>query len=828
MTDFPIEEVIPQVKQHLHAHRTLVLQAPPGAGKSTVLPLRLLNESWLQDRKILMLEPRRLAARSVALRLAQQLGEEPGETVGYRIRFESVISPRTRLEVVTEGILTRMLQADNTLDEYGLLIFDEFHERSIHTDLSLALSLQVQRVVREELRLLIMSATIDAASIAERLQAPLVVSSGRQHPVEIRYWSEASDLALPKRVARAIRQIWDETKGDLLVFLPGAGEIQRTHELLSEAGYPAIHPLFGDLPFREQQAAIQPNPNGVRKIVLSTSLAETSLTIEGVGVVVDAGLARVPRFDPRSGLARLETIPVTKDSADQRAGRAGRLGPGICYRLWSAASHQHLLAERKPEILEADLAPLLLELLNWGARDAAELFWMTPPPTGPLQQAMELLTSLEAVDQQRITAKGRAMAALPNHPRLTHMIMEAQQQKDKSVLALTTDLLAVLEERDPLGRESGADVGVRIDALRKWRQSERVAGDRVAWQRVEKVAAQWRRWLAVVPDSKAVDDFAVGQLISWAYPDRIARQIDPQGSRYKLSNGRVARLPEQDQLSRNTWLAVAEADLGSGEGRIFSAAPLDQALVLHSSAVRQELRWDENAGRILSLEIRSLGALVVQQQARPLANPDAVIPVWGELIRDRGLNFLQWSDEIARWRQRVMSVCQWRPQDGWPDLSDGGLLSRWADWAGPFLGGITSKSELLKLNWLEILQTQLDWSQQQQLDRLAPARLEVPSGSKIIVDYFADGRSPVMEVRLQELFGMAETPTLNEGRIRITMHLLSPGYKPVQVTQDLKNFWNTTYYEVRKELRMRYPKHSWPDDPWTAQAVRGAKRRTSS
>lgn len=826
MTAFPIHAVIPQVQSRLATQGRLVLQAPPGAGKSTILPLALLHEPWLREKKIIMLEPRRLAARSVALRMADQLGEAPGETVGYRIRFESAVSPRTRLEVVTEGILTRMLQADNTLGEYGLIIFDEFHERSLHTDLALALSVQMQSVLRDDIRLLLMSATLDAKTIADRLQASLVVSEGRQYPVEIRYRNEAPGDPLPQRVARAIRTAWNEAAGDLLVFLPGAGEIQRTLELLKEAHYPSVHPLYADLPFRAQQEAIQPHPAGVRKIVLSTSLAETSLTIEGIGVVVDAGLARVPRFDPRSGLTRLETVAVTRDAADQRAGRAGRLGPGVCYRLWSAATHQQLLPERKPEILEADLAPLVLELSAWGVRDATELFWMTPPPPGPLNQARELLTTLDALENNRITAKGHAMAALPNHPRLTHMLLEAKS--DRKLTALATDLIAVLEERNPLGKEQGADLAVRIDALRKWRQGERVAGDRIAWQRIEKVAAQWRNLLRINSDQESANDLAVGQLLSWAYPDRIARQVEPQGSRYKLSNGRVVRLPDHDALARNAWLAVAEADLGSGEGKIFSAAPLDAEALLQKANVQPELRWDENAGRLLSLEVHSVGGLIVQQRAKPLTDPAAVIPVWCALIRDRGLVFLKWPEAVTLWRQRVLSLRIWRPEENLPDLSDNGLLANLEYWAAPYLSGIVTQAELLRLDWSGMLQSQLTWAQQQSLNKLAPARLEVPSGSHLAVTYFSDGRSPVMEVRLQELFGLAETPTVNAGRTRITMHLLSPGYKPVQVTQDLRNFWNTTYYEVRKELRTRYPKHSWPDDPWTAQAVRGAKRKMSS
>jgi ATP-dependent helicase HrpB len=822
---YPIEDVLPALKEKLAAHRRVVLQAPPGAGKSTVLPPALLDEPWLHQKKIIMLEPRRLAARSIAARIADLLGETVGATVGYRIRFETAVSHQTRLEVVTEGILARMLQHDSALEGYGLIIFDEFHERSLHTDLALALCLQMQELLRDDVRLLVMSATIDGPVIAGRLQTPLIVSEGRRHPVDVRYRGEEAERPLPQRVAMAVRKAWRETEGDILVFLPGAAEINRTRALLEEAGYPSVHTLHGDAPFGRQQQALQPHPGGLRKIVLSTSIAETSLTIEGVRVVIDAGLARVPRFDPRSGLTRLETVPVTRDAADQRAGRAGRLGPGVCYRLWPEARHQHLQPERKPEILEADLAPMLLTLLSWGVRDVNELFWMTAPPPGAVQQALSVLTMLQALNNGGLTPHGKKMAALPDHPRLTHLLLQAMASGRPELPALAADLVALLGERDPLGRESGADISLRIVALRRWREGTGPAPPG-PWQRIDRAAAQWRKIFKMETDNAATDGAAVGLLISWAFPDRVAGQAEPFSARYKLVNGRMARLPDNDSLNRYRWLAIAEADLGATEGKIFMAAPLDESEMEARSAVRHELRWDEAAARMVAQEVRTVGALVVARRPQPIGNPLDVVPVWCELLRARTLALLAWPDEVHALRARLLSLRLWRPEEPWPDVSDAALLNTLEDWLAPFLPGVASLAEINKLDWPEIFLSSLTWPQRQALDALAPARLPVPSGSLIRVSYFADGRPPVMEVRLQELFGLAETPAVNGGRTRVLLHLLSPGYKPVQVTQDLKSFWNTTYYDVRKELRARYPKHAWPDDPWTAPAVRGVRRKS--
>ncbi|HZX73230.1 MAG TPA: ATP-dependent helicase HrpB, partial [Cyclobacteriaceae bacterium] len=505
-TDFPVQEIVPELKQKLTQHGVIILQAPPGAGKSTILPLQLLDEPWLVGKKIIMLEPRRLAARSVATRMASLLDEAAGETIGYRIRFENCTSARTRIEVVTEGILTRMIQTDNSLDNVGLVIFDEFHERSLQADLALALCLQVKELLRDDLRLLIMSATLDGKLLSSLLNnAPIITSTGRQFPVTLNYIAVDQNSFLPIRMAKVIRKALSENSGDILAFFPGAGEIQQTQELLEKENVSAIvHALYGDLTMKKQQEAITPDAQGRRKIVLATSIAETSLTIEGITVVIDSGYARVPRFDPRSGLTRLETIKVTLDAADQRAGRAGRLGPGVCYRLWPENSHHHLIPNRKPEILEADLAPLMLELSQWGVTDINELTWITPPPAGAINQAKELLHQLDALDHDRITARGKEMLRLPTHPRIAHMLLDSS--KDKKRLALATDIASLLEERDPLEREAGADLSLRVELLRKWRDGQRTSVSRAAIERIERLASAWRKQFSIAPDNTVVID----------------------------------------------------------------------------------------------------------------------------------------------------------------------------------------------------------------------------------------------------------------------------------------------------------------------------------
>lgn len=828
--DFPINEIIPDLKVKLQNEPVIILQAPPGAGKSTILPLELLNEKWLEGKKIIMLEPRRLATRSVATRMASLLNESVGETIGYRIRFENKISKNTKIEVVTEGILTRMLQNDNALDDVGLVIFDEFHERSLNADLALALCYQVQQVLRNDLRILIMSATLDGAKLSSLLNnAPILTSEGRQYPVSIHYLNTDEKVYLHLRMANAIKKALRENKGDILAFLPGAGEIIRTQQLLEEENSEiAIQPLYGDLSQQKQQEAILPNVNGKRKVVLATSIAETSLTIEGITVVIDCGYARSPRFDIQTGLTRLETIKVTKDAADQRAGRAGRLGPGVCYRLWSEGSHIHLIPNRKPEILEADLAPLMLELSQWGIKNINELLWLTPPPQAAVSQAKELLNQLGALQNNKITTRGKEMLQMPTHPRLAHMLIEATQfQKNKpteNFISLATDIAAILEERDPLGKESGADLSLRIELLRKYRAGERVNADRKVLDRIERLAQSWRKLVRIDVDNGTPNIFNIGKLLATAYPERIAKRMD-KSLRYRLANGRIVKLNETDALAQEAWLAVAHLDAGTNEGKVFLAAAFDSNDLYELAEERQTISWDKERGMVVGAIEKRVGNLILETKAITKIDDAQRIQVLCDVIRENGLKIVNWNESQEDLQARVLSLRAWRPSENWPDISNEHLLDTLEDWLSPYLIKINKLSELQKLNFTEILHSILPWELSQKLDKLAPAKMEVPTGSMIKLTYFNDGSKIEMAVRLQEVFGLFETPTVNEGKNKILLHLLSPGYKPVQITQDLKSFWEKTYFEVRKELLSRYPKHHWPEDPLTAEAMRGPKRR---
>ena len=820
--DYPITDILQKVKDLLAINNKLLLQAPPGAGKSTILPWSLLDEPWLAGKKIVMLEPRRIAAKAVASRMADMLGESVGQTIGYRIRFEKVVSKNTRCEVVTEGILTRMIQEDNALEDVGLLIFDEFHERSLHADLALALSFEAQQIIRPDLRLLVMSATLDTVNVAAMLQnPPVVASAGRQYPIAVRYHQPDKDVSITSSVSRVVRKALSEQRGDILVFLPGAGEITRVQEALQQESIDAhVHTLYGAMPFDQQQAAIVPDPGGQRKIVLATSIAETSLTIEGITTVIDSGYARIPRFDPRSGLTRLDTVRITKDAADQRAGRAGRLGPGVCYRLWSEPVQHMLQAARQPEILEADLAPLVLELSNWGVNDLSAIAWVTTPPSGAVSQARELLTALGAIDETGITTHGRKMLRLPTHPRIAHMLLSREPLR-----ALAIDVAALLEERDPLDKQAGADIVLRVDALRKWRRGQRVSADIRALERIGKSATAWHRLLECTPDNTAPVDHEVGALIAEAYPERIAKQLDKFSVRYKLVNARVVRLPDHDPLVRERWLAIADVDSGQQEGRIFLAAALHEDDFAHRAVPQKMIGWDTDKGMLIAATEYRIGNVVVRSE--PLAGIDESerIRVLCGAIRTEGLRLLSFNDTVEQWRARVASLRHWRPDEAWPDVSDEALLSTLEDWLAPYLTGVARRQDFARLDMTSILNGILSWEMGSQLNSLAPAKINVPSGSAISVIYAPDGAAPHMEVRLQEMFGLLETPSVNGGAVPVTLQLLSPGYKPVQVTQDLKSFWQTTYHEVRKELRRRYPKHHWPEDPLTAQAVRGVKRK---
>ena len=829
--DFPINEIIPLLKTTLEKEPVIILQAPPGAGKSTVLPIQLLNEKWLGDKKIIMLEPRRLATRSVANRMASLLNESIGETIGYRIRFENKISKNTKIEVVTEGILTRMLQNDNALDNVGLIIFDEFHERSLNADLALALCYQVQQVLRNDLRILIMSATLDGAKLSSLLNnAPILTSEGRQYPVSIQYLNTDDKIYLHLRMANAIKKALRENSGDILAFLPGAGEILRTQQMLEEDNLEiSVQPLYGDLSQQKQQEAILPHPQGKRKVVLATSIAETSLTIEGITVVIDSGFARSPRFDIQTGLSRLETIKVTKDAADQRTGRAGRLGPGTCYRLWSEGSHIHLLPNRKPEILEADLAPLMLELGQWGIQNINELLWLTPPPIAAVSQAKELLNQLGALQNNKITARGKEMLQMPTHPRLAHMLIEAthfeKNNPKENFKALATDIASILEERDPLSKETGADLSLRIELLRKFRTGERVNADKKVLDRIERLAQYWRKLLKIEPDNSAPDVFKIGKLLATAYPERIAKRIDKTGLRYRLANGRIVKLNETDALAKEEWLAVAHLDAGANEGKIFLAAAFDSNDLFELAEERQSVSWDKQRGMVVGVIEKRVGNLILETKALEKIDDAQRIQVICNVIRENGLKILNWSDTQEDLQARILSLRAWRPNDNWPDISNEHLLETLEEWLSPYLLKTNKLTELQKLDFTQILHSILPWELSQKLDKLAPSKMEVPTGSHIKLNYFNDGSKIEMAVRLQEVFGLFETPTVNEGKNKILLHLLSPGYKPVQITQDLKSFWEKTYFEVRKELLSRYPKHHWPENPLTAEAMRGPKKR---
>lgn len=794
------------------------MNAPPGAGKSTLLPLTLLDEPWLAGKKIIMLEPRRLAAKTIAARMAQLWGDEPGQTIGYRIRFENRVSANTRLEVVTEGILTRMLHSDNALEGVGLVIFDEFHERSIHADVALALCREAQQILRPDLRIMVMSATLNMPQLTALLKAPVAVSDGKQYPVEIIYSGPTDMTMLPELTARQVLQATRENEGDTLVFLPGEGEIRKCAEVLKkELPDFAIHPLYGMLPWGEQQSAILPNKYGRRKVVLATSIAETSLTIEGIRIVVDTGFGRISRFDPKSGLSRLETVQISKDSADQRAGRAGRLSAGVCYRMWTNATQERMAEHRIPEIMEADLTSLILDMAQWGITNIEQLTWLSAPPKAAVAQGTELLHHLNALENGRITEHGKQIHQLACHPRIAHMLLKA---KDDRAVPLATDLAAVLEERDPLPKDSGIDINLRIEALRRGRKNNGL-GNRFV--RIEKVAESYRKMLGAEVDNGAVDVFETGLLLAYVYPERIAFARPGNNAQFQLANGKYAAAGHRDDLAHEPWLAVAHMDARDGLGKIFLAAPLNPKDLLPMVKEREVITWDTRKGGLIATKDLRIGSIVLRSQ--PLSNPDEkhLQTAISEALKSEGEGLLNMDETFVQLQNRILSLRKWNPQEAWPDVSTPTLLMTNSEWLGAYLGSVKKPDDLKKINLSQALLQHLGWEKQQAIDNLAPARIKVPTGSQISIQYFANGETPVLAVRLQEVFGLADTPDINNGKTSLVLHLLSPGYKPVQVTSDLRSFWNNTYFEVKKELKRRYPKHAWPDDPWTAPPVAKGK-----
>jgi ATP-dependent helicase HrpB len=780
-----------------------------------------------------MLEPRRLAARAAAARMASTLGESIGETVGYRIRLDTQVGPKTRIEVVTEGVLLRLLQTDPTLADYGVVIFDEFHERSLHTDLGLALCLEVQRLVRPDLHLIIMSATLDCLAVADLLgKAPILSCEGQRFPVTTHYVDRPLSGPLDLAVTHAIKRALTQDSGSLLVFLPGLAEIRRVERRLQEIGLDPdvrITPLHGGLPQRQQDLAIAPPPVGQRKVVLATSIAETSLTIEGVRIVIDAGLLRIPRFAPGTGLTRLDTIRVTQDSAEQRRGRAGRLEPGTCYRLWTAAEHQTLLPRRPPEILDADLAPMVLELALWGTADPRELAWLNPPPVGTVAQARDLLTHLGALNTEgRITAHGRQMTALGLHPRLAHMILAALPH---NLGPLACTVAALLGERDILSTASNSrntDLRLRLDTLRHGAGGTHT--DREAVHRIHQLAKYWQRQLHLPAWDGTFDH--LGAVLAFAYPDRIAQRQAGEERRFLLANGRGAHFSLPDVLETEPYLVIAELDGASQWSRITLATPLNRADL--ESACREQITesdtvsWDNRTQAVLARRQRRLGAITLEDHPITHPNPETIKAGLLEGLREAGLGALPWTPEERQWQARIAWLYKIDGAGaGWPNVSDQTLLEQLEDWLGPFLDGLTRLDQVQRLNLLEPLQTLLPWNQQQQLHHLAPTHLTVPSGSRLRLDY-SSGTQPVLAVKLQEMFGCRETPRVANGQVPVVLHLLSPAGRQIQVTADLAGFWAGSYFDVRKELRGRYPKHPWPDDPLTAPPTRQPKRSTGS
>lgn len=869
----PVDAELPRLLRALSEGARAVLQAPPGAGKTTRVPLALLAAPWLEGRKVVLLEPRRLAARAAARRMAATLGEAVGDTVGYRMRLDTRVGPRTRVEVVTEGVLTRMLQTDPELADVGCVIFDEFHERSLHADLGLALCLDCQEGLRPDLRLVVMSATLDCGPVAALLDGcPVIESAGRAFPVDTRHLPPARNWlpyettppgVLEDAVADAVRRALHEEPGSLLVFLPGAGEIRRTAERLAGLadtphGPVAVHALYGDLAPELQDAAIAPAPSGTRKVVLATAIAETSLTIDGVRVVIDAGLARVPRFDPRSGMSRLVTERVSLAGADQRRGRAGRTGPGVCWRLWREGEEATLRPFARPEILDADLAPLLLELAQWGVPDASALRWLDGPPQANLTQARELLTLLGALDAAgRITPHGRRVAVLPLHPRLAHMVVRAGEL---GLGATACCVAALLEERDPL-RDAGADLRQRVALLAG---EGRGAGNGPMLTRLRETARQVARLAGVDLDAagsrgKAArqgarpDPEATGEVLALAYPDRVAEGRG-QGL-FRLSCGRGAYLPPEDPLSRESFLAVGDMDGDAARGRIRRCAPLARQHIEEafgaSIVAGAFVVWDDRAEAVAARRQRRLGALVLDDAPHDAADPEAVTAAVVAGIRSIGLHCLPWTPELEQWRARVALLRELeagaagrtleagesgrtaddappattRPDVSiWPDVSDGALLAGLEHWLAPYLSGVTRRTQFSRIDLAGALAALLPWELTRRLDAEAPERIEVPSGSQVLVDYAAEG-GPVLAVKLQEMFGAGETPRVGGGRVPVVVHLLSPAGRPLQVTRDLAGFWRTGYAAVRAEMRGRYPKHPWPEDPLAAPPTRLTTRR---
>ena len=836
MTRLPIDDILPALLDSVRDHQSTILHAPPGAGKTTRVPLALLDAIPPGAGRILMLEPRRIAAVSAARWMAGILGEEVGGTVGYSIRFESCVSKATRIEVVTEGILTRRIQGDPGLAGVALLIFDEFHERSIHADLGLALSREVQQL-RPDLKIIVMSATLDLGPLSRLLDnAPVIGSEGRMFPVDLKYLDDAGRGRLSQRMTAAVVRALKETDGDILAFLPGSGEIRACAAELAESGADlrtvTVCQLYGDLPIAEQQKTIQPGPQ--RKIVLATSIAETSLTIEGVRTVIDCGVSRRLQYDPGNGLNRLVTVRESRASAEQRAGRAGRTAPGVCYRLYSQHTLHAMAPHTPPEIGVTDLSQLLLELAAWGVSDPLQLGWLDAPPPAALESARRLLVELDLFDQSgRITARGREVVRMPLHPRLGRLLLRS---RELGCPGLGCRIAALLSERD-LFRTAGrgnppqlcaSDIDDRLEAFDRWCATGRNdrSMDLSAVKNVDRVSRQLRRFMAA-PDSKEKpgDDLLMPRLLAAAYPDRLARRRGGDGGGYLLASGRGARISERSGVRAAEYIVALALDAGSqAEAIVHLAAEIPESVIREerSGHIRSEtaVNWDDREGRVTARRLERLGSIQLSAVTVVPMSAQAVPAVVGA-VRASGLSLLPMNDAVRQLQGRLLLLRSAFPEREWPDVSDGALAETLEEWLAPHLEGISSAKRCAQLNITEILRGSLDYRQQRELDELAPTHLSVPSGSRVRIDY--SGEIPVLAVKLQELFGLAVGPTVCGGRIAVLLHLLSPAGRPIQVTRDLKGFWDGSYQQVKKELKGRYPRHPWPDDPWSAAPTRRVK-----
>ncbi len=832
---YPIDEILPALKKAVRKHSSVVLQAPPGAGKTTRVPPALLEVIEPRQGRILLLEPRRIAAVSAARWMAGRLGEEVGQTLGYSIRFDSRVSKQTRIEVMTEGILTRRILADPGLAGVAMVIFDEFHERSLQTDLALALCLELRRSLREDLKILVMSATLEGGPVSALLgDAAVITSQGRTYPVEERYCGDSPNQPAAKRVTEVVRKALGETSGDILAFLPGAGEIRDASDALAE-GLPdgvALHPLYGDLPFEEQERAILPARE--RKIVLATNIAETSLTIEGIGVVIDSGLTRRLEYDPATGMNRLATVSVSQAQARQRTGRAGRLGPGVCYRLYSLHTFSSLISFAPPEITISDLSSLVLDLAAWGVKDPALLSWLDVPPSAAWRAARDLLKQLGALDASfAITPAGEAMARLPVHPRLGRLLVKAAELGCPS---LGADLSALLSERDFLrlrGAQASAnhDLSDRLALLRQWRKEKKPSAqaDPSALRAVDAASNQLRRLMGKTRGAAGeAAGGTIARLLLCAFPDRVAQRREDGEDRYVMRQGRGVKLSLMSLAVQGRYMVAAVVDKGEkSQGTVHMAEPLTEEIIREELAGEIEtlrrLEWDRQEGRIVAVMEERLGAITLSK--RPVKpTGEEVAELLCEAIRSKAVK-INFSREAGQFQARVRLMREMFPGENWPDLSEDSLLAAPRDWLLPFLYGIRSAGDLAALNILPALQERLSWRERRLLNERAPATISVPSGRNIPIDYIS-GEIPVLAVKLQEMFGLADTPVIAEGRVKLLLHLLSPARRPVQITQDLKQFWNRGYPQVKKELKGRYPKHPWPDDPWNAAPTQKTKGRT--